>query len=366
MKMQLNEIIQQLEHLAPPSSQEAYDNSGLLVGSPSMLISAALICLDSTESIVDEAITKKCNLIIAHHPIIFKGLKSLTGKNYIERVVIKCIQNNIALYAIHTNLDNYRFGVNFEIGKRLGLKNLKILAPTSGSLKKLIVFVPEDHAAKLTNALFSAGAGNIGNYSECSYAAVGVGTFKPNEDAQPFSGTIGKRSNAIEEKVEVLVNKHQLEEVLKAMKSNHPYEEIAFDIIDLANSNSFEGAGMIGELPKEQNSLKFLKNVKTTFKCGTIRHTSLIKDKIKTVAFCGGSGSFLLKNAKQQKADVYITGDFKYHEFFDAEQDIIIADIGHYESEQFTINLIGDVLMKKFPNFAVHLTGINTNPINYL
>ena len=366
MKMHLNEIIQHLENLAPKSSQEPYDNSGLLVGNSDMQISSALICLDSTEAVVEEAIQKKCNLIIAHHPIIFKGLKSITGKNYIERVIIKCIQHNIALYAIHTNLDNYRFGVNFEIGTRLGLKNLRILSPKSDVLKKLIVFVPEDNAAKLTNALFEAGAGNIGNYSECSYASVGVGTFRPEENAQPFSGTIGKRSNAIEEKVEVLVSSHRIGNVLAAMKLNHPYEEIAYDIIDVANSNHYEGAGMIGELTKETPSLKFLKHVKSTFNCGTIRHTSLVKDKIKTVAFCGGSGSFLLKNAKEQKADLYITGDFKYHEFFDAEQDLIIADIGHYESEQFTINLLGDVLIKKFPNFAVHLTGINTNPINYL
>jgi len=366
MKVLLNEIVQHLERLAPRSSQESYDNSGLLVGNASMKITGALICLDSIESVVDEAIQKKCNLIIAHHPIIFKGLKSLTGKNYIERVIIKCIQHNIALYAIHTNLDNYRFGVNFEIGNRLGLKNMRILAPKMGTLKKLIVFVPEDKAVKLTNALFEAGAGNIGNYSECSYASVGVGTFKPEENAQPYSGTLGKRSNAIEEKVEVLVSSHCMGDVLAAMKLNHPYEEIAYDIIDLANSNQYEGAGMIGELEKELNSTKFLKLVKSTFNCGVIRHTSIVKEKVKTVAFCGGSGSFLLQNALHQKADIYITGDFKYHEFFDAENDIIIADIGHYESEQFTINLLGDVLMKKFPNFAVHLTGINTNPINYL
>lgn len=366
MKLTIREITDYLESLAPKASQEGYDNSGLIVGDSSRTISKVLICLDSLESVIDEAIETGCELVIAHHPIVFKGLKSLTGKDYVERIVIKCIQNNIALYAIHTNLDSYRFGVNYEIGNRLRLKNLKVLAPKSEVLKKLVVFVPEDNAAKLTNALFTAGAGHVGNYSECSYASIGVGTYNPQEGSTPYIGEQGKRKNAIEERVEVLVSSYNLSAVLKAMNENHPYEEVAYDVFNLDNKNQFEGAGMIGELEKEMDELTFLKRIKKDFKCGAIRHTALRNKKIKKVAFCGGSGSFLLSTAKSQQADIFITGDFKYHEFFDTDNQIVIADIGHYESEQFTINLLGAILTKKFPNFAVHLTRNNTNPINYL
>lgn len=364
--MYISEVINYLESLAPRSSQESYDNSGLLIGDSNAELSKALICLDSTEGVVDEAIASGCNLIIAHHPIIFKGLKSLTGKTYIERVVIKCIQNNIALFTIHTNLDNYRFGVNFEIGKRLGLKKLEILAPKENGLKKLVTYVPKEYSEKVLNSLFVAGAGTIGEYSECSFTSHGEGTFKPLEESDPFIGIQGERTSVLELKLEVLVTNHVLEKVVNALIDNHPYEEVAYDVFDLANSNQYEGAGMIGELAEPMETMDFLVELKKNFNCGTIRHTTILKEKISKVAFCGGSGSFLLNHAKQSNADIFITGDFKYHEFFDSENQIVIADIGHYESEQFTINLLSDVLTEKFPNFAVQLTGINTNPINYL
>lgn len=364
--MKLKEITNYLESLAPLSSQESYDNSGLIVGDVNSEISKTLICLDSTETIVDEAIEAGCNLIIAHHPIVFKGLKSLTGKNYVERVVLKCIKHDIALYAIHTNLDNYRFGVNYEIGSRLGLENLRVLSPKADVLNKLVVFVPVEKREELVYALFITGAGKIGNYKECSYFSEGIGTFTPLDNANPAIGKRGVAESVKEDKLEVLVDNHNLLRVVAALKATHPYEEPAYDIVSLRNANDYEGAGMIGELSKSMNSLDFLKFVKKQFNCGTIRHTNIVKKEIKTVAFCGGSGSFLLKDAMRQKADIYITGDFKYHEFFDAEDQIVIADIGHFESEQFTINLLGDVLTKKFPNFALRLTTNNTNPINYL
>lgn len=364
--MQIKEVTSYLETLAPRSSQESYDNSGLLVGNASTEITGVLICLDSIESVVDEAKAKGCNLIIAHHPIIFKGLKSLTGKNYIERTILSCIKNDIALYAIHTNLDNYKFGVNQEIGKRLGLENLRILSPKESVLSKIVTYVPQDQVEQVRKAMFNAGAGNIGNYSECSFSVEGSGTFKPGNEANPFSGEIGKRSSEKEYRLEVLVSNHIVNNVLHAMKSAHPYEEVAYEIYSISNHNQDEGAGMIGELPEEMNMNDYLCKVKANFNCGTIRHTALITEKVKRVAFCGGSGSFLLKNAISSNADLYITGDFKYHEFFDADNQIVIADIGHYESEQYTINLIADILTKKFTKFAVHLTGVNTNPINYL
>lgn len=363
--MKLKEITQYLESLAPLSSQESYDNSGVIVGDINTEIKQALICLDSTEAIVDEAIETGCNLIIAHHPIVFKGLKSLTGKNYVERVVLKCIKNDIALYAIHTNLDNFRFGVNDEIGRRLGLTDLKILEPKKGVLNKLTVFVPSQNREQVAQTMFNAGAGFIGNYKECSFYGEGTGTFTAVEGADPYIGAVGISEKVAENKLEMLVSSHQLSSVVSAIKASHPYEEVAYDVVALQNANQYEGAGMVGKLPQPMEVKEFLAFVKKQFGCGVIRHTKLVKEKVETVAFCGGSGAFLLTNAIRSKADIYITGDFKYHEFFDAEEKIIIADIGHFESEQYTINLLSDVLTKKFPNFALRLTKINTNPINY-
>jgi dinuclear metal center YbgI/SA1388 family protein len=363
--MQIANVISYLEELAPRSSQEAYDNCGLLVGDRTATISSILVTLDSTEEVVEEAINRGCNLIIAHHPIVFKGLKSLTGENYVERTILSAIKNNIAIYAIHTNLDNYWKGVNFEIGRRMGLKKLKVLSPKAGVLYQLSVYVPHEHHNALNNAVFAAGAGRIGNYEECHFAQEGVGTFKPMDGANPFSGEIGELSAGKEIKAEYLVSAHRLKKVLAAMHEAHPYEEVAHNIVQLANENQTEGSGMIGELENEMDEIEFLSMLKQVFKCGAVRHTALLGQKVRTVAFCGGSGSFLLGRAKAAKADVFVTGDFKYHEFFDAENQILIADIGHYESEQFTSNLIADILKKKFTTFAVHLTGINTNPINY-
>lgn len=363
--MQLKEVIQYMESLAPLSSQESYDNSGLITGNNNMEITQALICLDSTEEVVDEAIENGCNLIIAHHPIVFKGLKSLTGKTYVERVVLKCIKNDIALYAIHTNLDNFRFGVNDEIGRRLGLEQLQVLSPKTGILNKITVFVPSENREQVAQAMFNAGAGAIGNYNSCSFFGEGTGTFTPVDRANPYIGTSGVAEQVKENRLEVLVSSHQLTAVVNAMKASHPYEEVAYDIVALQNAHAFEGAGMIGKLPVPMPVEAFLNFVKKEFNCGIIRHTKLVKSVIETVAFCGGSGSFLLKDAIRSKADIYITGDFKYHEFFDAEDKLIIADIGHFESEQYTINLLSAILTKKFPNFALRLTTINTNPINY-
>ncbi len=361
----IKDITNYLEKFAPISSQESYDNSGLVVGNPNGQVNGVLLSLDCTEEIVDEAIEKGVNLIIAHHPIVFKGLKKLNGKNYVERTVIKAIKNDIAIYAIHTNLDNYRFGVNREIGNRLGLKNLSILSPVHNKLKKLVVFCPKENTKEVSQALFEAGAGNIGDYDECSFETAGIGGFRPNENSKPAIGEHGKREKVEEHKIEVIVSAHRLSQVLSAMNKVHPYEEVAHDIIPLENQNQYEGAGMIGELENPKETEAFLNDVKKEFNCKVIRHTPLIKKEIKTVAFCGGAGSFLLSSAKGKKADIYITGDFKYHEFFDAENDIIIADIGHYESEQFTPNLLLGILKKNFINFAFHLSKVNTNPINY-
>jgi dinuclear metal center YbgI/SA1388 family protein len=363
--MLIKEITDYLESLAPLSSQESYDNSGFITGHKNSVLTNALITLDCIEATVDEAIEKGCNLIIAHHPIVFKGLKSLTGSNYIERTVIKAIKNDIAIYAYHTNLDNYKNGVNKRIGELLGITDTKILAPSSGTLEKLVVFVPETHVGKVKDALFGAGAGAIGNYSHCSFTSAGTGTFKANENTNPFVGSQHELHKEPEHKVEVMIRSHDKNRIITALLNNHPYETVAYDLLPLQNTNTDEGAGMYGELTEAMPAKSFLSLLKTRFNCKVIRHTNIHQETLKTIAWCGGSGSFLLGAAKAVKADIFITGDFKYHEFFDAENDIIIADIGHYESEQFTIDLIGDILSKKFTKFAPYLTERPTNPVNY-
>ena len=365
MRLKIKELIHHLEQHAPLATQESYDNSGLICGQASNEISNVLIALDCTEEIIDEAISKSCNLVIAHHPIVFKGLKSFTGKNYVERTIIKAIKNDVSIYAIHTNLDNYRFGVNHKIGEVLGLKHLSILAPMLNNLSKIAVFVPNAYTSIVHEAMSQAGAGNIGNYEACGFSSSGTGSFKPLDAAQPFVGNIGELHHEEEQKLEMVCTNEKLSQIVQAMIAAHPYEEVAYDIIALKNSNPHAGAGMIGELETPISSIDFLQRLKERFHCPVIRHTALCKPEIKKVAFCGGSGSFLLGQAKAQKADIYITGDFKYHEFFDAEDQIIIADIGHYESEQFTIDLIGELVKEKSITFAVHFTETNTNPVNY-
>ena len=363
--MLVQEVIDVLELWAPVSSQETYDNSGLIIGSHQKKINSVLICLDCTEAVVEEAINKNINFIIAHHPIIFKGLKKINGTNYVQRVVEKCIKNDIALYAIHTNLDNSFYGVNSEIASRLSLIKPSILRPKSNVLSKLLVYVPKENLKALDDAMFKAGAGNVGAYDQCHFRNDGVGTFRPNKNAVPFIGETNMRSEVNEFKVEYLVSNHLLNNVLKAMKSAHPYEEVAYDIISIDNSNNYEGSGMIGSLNDSIDEIEFIDLVKEKFNCSMIRHTKLLNKKIKNVAVCGGSGIFLLKDAIKKNADVFITSDVKYHDFFDVENQILLLDIGHYESEQFTKDLIYDMLTKKFTKFAIRLSKINTNPINY-
>jgi len=364
--MKINEVINYLEAIAPPNLQEDYDNSGLLVGNKDKKVNGILICLDSTEQIIDEAIEKGCNLVIAHHPIVFSGLKKFTASNYIEKTIIKAIKNDINIYAFHTNLDNLINGVNSKLANLLELQNIRILKPKENQLVKISVFVPINNADNIRNAMFNAGAGNIGNYSNCSFNNEGQGSFMANKDSKPYVGVAEKLHFEKEVKIEVIVPVHLKNIVIKQMIESHPYEEVAYDIYSLENIHSKIGAGIIGELDNEISSKNFLLQIKERLNISSIRHTKLCKDNIKTVALCGGSGSFLLKNAIKQNADIFISADFKYHDFFDANNKIIIADIGHFESEKLTIDLIDELLKKKFTKFAIFKTQINTNPINYI
>jgi dinuclear metal center YbgI/SA1388 family protein len=364
--MQVKDIIQTIETFAPTVYQESYDNCGLQVGDKNDAVTGVLLTLDVTEAIVNEAIARGCNMIVAHHPLIFSGLKKIIGRNYVERIVRMAIKNDINIYAAHTNLDNMRHGVNAKIAEKLGLINTTILQPKGAILSKLHTYVPLPDADAVRNALFAAGAGQIGNYSECSFNANGIGTFRPAANAQPVIGIAGgDREQVNEIKLEVLVDKHAERAILQALRNAHPYEEVAYEIVALNNLHQEIGAGMLGNLPYPMETMDFLQIIKDQMKTGCIRHTDLLNKKIERVALCGGSGSFLLNDAIQAGADIFITGDYKYHQFFDAEEKIIIADIGHYESEQFTSEIFEEILKKKFPNFAVLLSNLITNPVKY-
>ncbi|MEQ8624741.1 MAG: Nif3-like dinuclear metal center hexameric protein [Vicingaceae bacterium] len=363
--MKISEVIQQLEKLAPLSLQESYDNAGLIVGDRSAIAKHPIICLDSTEAVVDEAIAAGSNLIIAHHPIVFSGLKSITGKNYIEKTILKAIKNDIAIYAIHTNLDNVKAGVNRMIAKRIGLKDLKILSPKREILTKLVFFCPTADAEKVRNAVFEAGAGKIGEYGSCSFNTKGEGTFRAGENTHPHVGEKGQLHFEAETRVETIVPNNILGKVIQAMIEVHPYEEVAYDLYALKNAWTEVGSGMIGQLEQPMEAEKFLDHLKSVLNTEVVRHTKIVNKKVSRIAICGGSGSFLLENAIAQKANVFVTADFKYHQFFDANEKLVIADVGHFESEQFTMLLIQEYLQKKIPNFATYLSKVNTNPINY-
>ena len=355
----------ELENVAPLSIQEDYDNCGLLVGHSDTEITNILVCLDCTEAILDEALSKKCNLIVAHHPLIFKGIKKLNGSNAIERTIIKALKNNVAIYALHTNLDNLLHrGVNSKIAEKLNLQHLKILAPKTQKLAKLVTFVPLEHADELRKALFEAGAGHIGNYDSCSFNTGGTGTFKGNKKSNPFVGAKEILHTENETRIETVFPVFKQATILEALLKCHPYEEVAYDIYGLENEWPLIGSGMIGELQAAMQATDFLAMLKKAMNIEVIKFTPFNKP-IKKIALCGGSGSFLLSKALQAQADVFISSDFKYHEFFDAEGRIMICDVGHYESEQFTSELIIEIIRDKFANFAPILAETNTNPVNY-
>ncbi|MGN6247001.1 MAG: Nif3-like dinuclear metal center hexameric protein [Ginsengibacter sp.] len=363
--MKIKDIIQFLESIAPLSLQESYDNAGLIIGNSETECTGILTSLDVTEDVVEEAKRKNCNLIVAHHPIIFRGLKKLNGKNYVERTVISALRKDIAIYAIHTNLDNVIEGVNKKIAQKLKLQNCKVLLPKEGTLEKLVTFAPVEKAEEVRNALFKAGAGSVGNYDECSFNVDGSGTFRAGEGSDPYVGEIGKRHIEDETRIEVVFPSFLEARIVTALKVSHPYEEVAYYVQALRNTQDGVGSGLIGELPADVSETELLTLLKSAFHLSVIKHTPLLNKPVRKIALCGGAGSFLLSSAIAAGAQVYITGDVKYHEFFDADNRILIADIGHYESEQFTVELLTEFLQKKFSNFAVLKTEMNTNPVRY-
>ncbi len=363
--MTIQKVIAEIEKQIALPQAEDFDNVGLLCGFPERNVSGILVCHDALENVVDEAIQRNCNLIVCFHPIIFSGLKSLTGKNYVERAVLKAIENKVAIYAVHTAFDNDYYGVNAGICNLLGLKNLKILQPKKDNVKQLNVYVPKDYSDQVKESLFSAGAGNIGFYDECSFKIKGSGTFRPIEGSNPFSGQQGIRENGEEDMISVIFESFKQKEIIAAMKSAHPYEEVAHQIYQLENENQYSGLGMYGEFENEMDERDFLSFVKDKFNLRIIRHSDFIGNKIKRVGVLGGSGASGIKPALSEKCDAYLTGDLKYHDYFLTESKMMICDIGHYESEQMVSQQLFEILSQKFSTFAVLKSSEKTNPVNY-
>ena len=364
--MKIKELVSALERFAPLPLQDGFDNAGLQIGLTEAEATGALLCLDVTEAVLDEAIALGYNLIISHHPLIFKGSKSITGKDYVERCILKAIKNDIVIYSAHTNLDNAQGGVNYKIAEKIGLKNLKVLEPKENNLVKLVTFVPYAQADAVREALFAAGCGNIGDYDSCSYNLKGEGTFRAKEGTHPFCGIIGELHHEEEVRIETILPSFKKAETIKALLAAHPYEEPAFDIYPLLNDWLQAGSVIVGELDESETELEFLKRIKKTFEVGCLRRNKLKGREIQRVALCGGAGAFLLPQAIRSGADVFITGEIKYHDYFGHEEDILMAEIGHYESEQYTKEIFYSIIRDLFPNFALQLSKINTNPIKYL
>lgn len=366
--MIINDILQVLEQWAPKTYQESYDNSGLIIGDANWTFKGSIICLDSTEEVIQEAIDRGANLVIAHHPILFRGLKRLTGTHYTERAVIKALKHDIAIYAIHTNLDNVRQGVNEEIADRIGMTatGRSILIPKANVLFKLEVMCPEHAVETVQEAVWASGAGKIGEYDRCSFDTEGQGKFRPTGTAKPAIGKVGKDEKVEEVKLDLIVPEHSLSSALKAMQASHPYEEVAHFITRLENVNQTLGSGLVGHLEKPMEPRAFMEMVRNEMKVGALKYTHYTGETIQKVAVLGGSGIFGLEAAKRSGAQAFITADVKYHEYFEADGDILLMDIGHYESEQFTQDLIQRVLQEKIPTFAHLLTRHSTNPVNYL
>lgn len=364
--MKLKDITKVLEKMAPLAYAEDFDNVGLLVGNPDLNVRGILVCHDALESVIDEAVAKNCNLVVCFHPILFSPIKKLTGKNYVERSIISAIKNDIAIFAIHTALDNHMNGVNKIICNALGLKNTKTLIPKRNFIQKLTTFTIPENALEVRNALFDAGAGSIGNYDNCSFNSPGIGTYMGNENSDP---TIGQKFEFVESneiKIEVTFEKYLQPKILKALFQSHAYEEVAYEIYNLENQHQNLGLGMTGEFDEPMQEEAFLKFVKETMQCGSVRHSAFLGKPIRKVAVLGGSGSSAIKNALQANADAFLTADLKYHNFYEAENQLLLADIGHFESERYTKNYIVEFLTKKIPNFAIVLSDENTNPVKYL
>ena len=364
--IRIKDILKEIEKLAPLALQDSFDNSGVQVGNVNQPATGALLCIDITEAVIGEAIERGYNLIIAHHPLIFKPFKSLTGVDYIERCIMQACKHELVLYTAHTNLDNAVGGVNYKLAELLGLQNVRVLSPQKGNLLKLVTFVPEESAEIVRTALFHAGAGSIGNYDSCSFNTNGTGTFRASTNCNPFRGEIDELHHEQEVRIETILPSFLQTAVTRALLSVHPYEEPAYDFYALENTWKQAGSGIVGELLSEEDELLFLQRLKDIFKTDCIRHSPLTGKKVREIAICGGSGAFMLSEAIAYGADVFLTGEAKYNDFYKVEDKILLAIAGHYETEICTNDIFFDIISEKFPTFAVQIANTNSNPVKYL
>lgn len=371
--MKIKHLGQVLDQLAPFAYQMSFDNSGLQVGHPEDPIEKILCTLDVTDAVLEEAIQQQADCIVAHHPLIFSPLKKLTGQTPTERLVIKAIRHGIGIYAVHTNLDQVSEGVNQRLAQALGLTNTQILQPSNRALKKLVTFCPsmnsEDghyYPGIIRQALFEAGAGQTGGYDQASFNAKGKGTFRAPEGSSPFVGKEDQMHVQEEVRIETIFPSAIQGQVISALQSAHPYEEVAYDVYTLDNTFNDVGAGMLGKLPEAVGEMHFLRDLKANLHAQGLRHTALTGNHIERVALCGGAGRFTLSKAVKEGADALVTADFKYHDFFDVDQQLLLVDVGHYESEQFTPEILYNYIAKELPETSVTISACNTNPIYYL
>ncbi len=363
--MKIEAIVKHLEQMAPPYLKEEYDNVGLHTGTLQQETDGVLITLDVDERIVDEAIELNCGLIITHHPLVFGSLKRITGRTMQERCLIKAIRNDIAIYAIHTNIDNAALGLNHALATLLGVNNPNVLLPGVNKMSKVVTFCPPDHSDRVMAAMSAAGAGHIGNYDMCSFQTEGRGTFRALEGANPYVGELDALHGETELRIEMITPSAIVPHVVEAMKKSHPYEEVAYDVIPLSNPDLTTGSGAFGEISKPIGEEEFIQMVKEKLNVPVVRHTEHLARPINRLGVCGGSGAFLIQHAIDRKLDVLVTADVKYHQFGEASGKILLIDAGHYETEILVTSMIRDEIRKKFPTFACHITKRNTNPIRY-
>lgn len=365
--MTIKEVTQFLESRFPLYLQEDFDNCGVQCGNVNNEISGAMVCFEMTEKIIDEAISKNCNLVISHHPLILKrGITKIVPSDRVGAMICKALANNMVLYSMHTNIDSGEGGGNDVFAEKLGLSDVKVMAPVKGLYRKLVVNVPAEHSEKLKEALFKIGCGQQGNYQKCSYSTLGKGQFEPNGEAKPFIGTQNNLEKVEEERIEMIYPAYLQHAVIQAIYENHPYEEPAFDLFSLENTERKVGLGRIGELPEEMDCKEFFSYLKEKLNLEHLRYCGDEGKKIRRVAVCGGGGAGFIDTAIALNADAYVSGDFKYHDFFKSHSGTVLVDIGHYEGECFIKNIIFNLLKEKFTTFAVLSSEFENLNVKYI
>ncbi len=364
MSIKCSELMKFMEEFAPVNLAEDYDNVGLLIGSRNQEIKKVLVCLDVTTKVVEEAVEKKVNLIVSHHPIIFKGLKRIVEEDPKGRLLYKLIRNGIGVYSAHTNMDFTHGGINDTLANLLGLSNIRNLKKhKEDRFFKIVVFVPEQNTDTVREAMCSAGAGWVGDYSDCTFMVKGTGTFKPLEGTNPYIGSKGNLEKVEEYRLETIVPQKKLKKVVNAMIEAHPYEEVAYDVYPMELSLKEYGFGKVGSLVETQKLDKFISTVKEKLNVKSVRVIGSVKKEIRNVAvFCGSFDTDVINS--MNGVDVLVTGDMKYHDALDAaEMGLCIIDAGHYSTERIMVPRLAWILSQRFASVDIETSILEENPI---